>query len=334
VDEAAPPLALRDLAIELLRRRVSISWWGNIRFEKTFTPDLCRLLAASGCIAISGGLEVASDRLLALMEKGVTIAQVARVTQGFTQAGVLVHAYLMYGFPTQTAQETVDSLEVVRQLFETGIVQSGYWHRFSMTAHSPVGKNPAKYQVAAIGPEPGNFAWNDLWHDDPQGTDHEQFGPGLAKSLYNYMHGVALREPLSFWFDFKTPRPTVARQLIQQALNEPEKPDFAQPNRRLFWLGNVPELNFKVTGGNGPKDKKTTRAILTFYEQAEDFEVKTTELIGPWLNQLLTRLSTDYETKVLLKEAGASFPTGAGSWESFLQSQPWQLLREKGLLLV
>ncbi|MGI4820737.1 MAG: B12-binding domain-containing radical SAM protein [Janthinobacterium lividum] len=334
VDEAAPPLALRDLAIELLRRRVSISWWGNIRFEKTFTPDLCRLLAASGCIAISGGLEVASDRLLALMEKGVTIAQVARVTQGFTQAGVLVHAYLMYGFPTQTAQETVDSLEVVRQLFETGIVQSGYWHRFSMTAHSPVGKNPAKYQVAAIGPEPGNFAWNDLWHDDPQGTDHEQFGPGLAKSLYNYMHGVALREPLSFWFDFKTPRTTVQRQLILQALNEPEKPDFAQPNRRLFWLGNVPELSFKVTGGNGPKDKKTTRAILTFYEQAEDFEVKTTELIGPWLNQLLTRLSTDYEAKVLLKEAGASFPTGAGSWENFLQSQPWQLLREKGLLLV
>jgi radical SAM superfamily enzyme YgiQ (UPF0313 family) len=334
VDEAAPPLALRDLAVELLKRRVSISWWGNIRFEKTFTPDLCRLLAASGCIAISGGLEVASDRLLALMEKGVTIAQVARVTQGFTQAGVLVHAYLMYGFPTQTAQETVDALEVVRQLFETGVVQSGYWHRFSMTAHSPVGKNPAKYQVAAIGPEPGNFAWNDLWHDDPQGADHETFGPGLAKSLYNYMHGVALREPLSFWFDFKTPRATVPRQLIQQALQEPEKPDAVQPNRRLFWLGNVPELSFKTSGGNGLKDKKTTRAILTCYEQAEDFEVKTTEAIGPWLHALLTRLSTDYDTKVLLKDAATSFLPSAGSWENFLQSPAWQLLREKGLLLV
>ena len=177
VDEAAPPLALRDLAVELLKRRVNITWWGNIRFEKTFSPDLCRLLAASGCIAVSGGLEVASDRLLALMEKGVTIAQVARVTDGFTQAGIMVHAYLMYGFPTETAQETVDSLEVVRQLFQAGIVQSGYWHRFSMTAHSPVGKNPAKYKVAAIGPEPGPFAWNDLWHDDPTGTDHEAVRP-------------------------------------------------------------------------------------------------------------------------------------------------------------
>ena len=327
VDEAAPPLALRDLAVELLKRRVAITWWGNIRFEKTFSPDLCRLLAASGCIAISGGLEVASDRLLALMEKGVTIAQVARVTDGFTQAGIMVHAYLMYGFPTQTAQETVDSLEVVRQLFAAGVVQSGYWHRFSMTAHSPVGKNPAKYQVAAIGPEPGGFAWNDLWHDDPRGTDHEAFGPGLAKSLYNYLHGVALDEPLSRWFDFKTPKPTTPRQLVQQALQAPEKPDFAKQNLRLFWLGNAPEIRIEA-------GKKAPRAVLTCYEQAEDFEVKTTEATGHWLHQLLTQLSQDFDTKVLLKDAAASFPQSEGSFEAFLQSPAWQVLREKSLLVL
>ena len=327
VDEAAPPLALRDLAVELLRRRVAITWWGNIRFEKTFSPDLCRLLAASGCIAISGGLEVASDRLLALMEKGVTIAQVARVTDGFTQAGIMVHAYLMYGFPTQTAQETVDSLEVVRQLFAAGVVQSGYWHRFSMTAHSPVGKNPAKYQVAAVGPEPAGFAWNDLWHDDPLGTDHEAFGPGLAKSLYNYLHGVALAEPLDFWFDFKTPRTTTPRQLVTQALQAPEKPDFAKQNQRLFWLGNTPELRVE-TG------KKGARAVLTCYEQAEDFEVKAPEAAGRWLHELLVRLTHDYDTKVLLKDAAATFPAAGGPFDAFLQSPAWQLLREKSLLLL
>ncbi|WP_426493225.1 B12-binding domain-containing radical SAM protein [Hymenobacter sp. 102] len=327
VDEAAPPLALRDLAVELLKRRVSITWWGNIRFEKTFTPDLCRLLAASGCIAVSGGLEVASDRLLALMEKGVTIAQVARVTDGFTQAGIMVHAYLMYGFPTQTAQETIDSLEVVRQLFQAGIVQSGYWHRFSMTAHSPVGKNPAKYHVAAVGPEPGPFAWNDLWHDDPTGTDHEAFGPGLAKALYNYLHGVALQEPLSFWFDFRVPKTTVPRHLISQALQEPGKPDAARPNNRLFWLGNAPELRLEP-------GRKGQRAVLTFYEQAEDFEVTVPAALGPWLHALLTNLATDYNTKVLLKEVAASFPAGSQTWEQLLLSPAWQLLREKGLLIL
>ncbi|RFP67038.1 radical SAM protein [Hymenobacter lapidiphilus] len=326
VDEAAPPLALRDLAIELLKRRTGITWWGNIRFEKTFSPDLCRLLAASGCIAVSGGLEVASDRLLALMEKGVTIAQVARVTDGFTQAGVMVHAYLMYGFPTQTTQETVDSLEIVRQLFEAGIVQSGYWHRFSMTAHSPVGRNPAKYQVAATGPEPGPFAWNDLWHDDPTGTDHGQFGPGLAKALYNYLHGVALHEPLSFWFDFRVPKTTVPRNTVAQALQEPIKPDFAKQNLRLFWLGNAPELRLETA-------KKSGRAILTFYEQAEDFELKVPAALGPWLHDLLTRLSSDYDTKILLKDAARDFPAGS-VFAQFLESEAWLTLREKGLLIL
>ncbi|SDX79370.1 Radical SAM superfamily enzyme YgiQ, UPF0313 family [Hymenobacter psychrophilus] len=326
VDEAAPPLALRELAIELLKRRTGITWWGNIRFEKTFSPDLCRLLAASGCIAVSGGLEVASDRLLALMEKGVTIAQVARVTDGFTQAGVMVHAYLMYGFPTQTTQETVDSLEIVRQLFQAGIIQSGYWHRFSMTAHSPVGRNPAKYQVAAIGPEPGPFAWNDLWHDDPTGTDHAQFGPGLAKALYNYLHGVALHEPLGFWFDFRVPKTTVPRHVVAQALQEPAKPDFAKQNQRLFWLGNTPELHVE-TG------KKGGRAVLTFYEQAEDFELKVSATIGPWLHKLLTSLSSDYGTKILLKDAAQSFPAGQ-PFGQFLESAAWLTLREKGLLVL
>ncbi|RYZ19074.1 MAG: radical SAM protein, partial [Chitinophagaceae bacterium] len=102
VDEAAPPALMRALAIEILRRRLVVSWWANVRFEKAFSRDLCLLLKASGCIAVSGGLEVASDRLLALIQKGITVAQVARVCRNLSEAGIMVHAYLMYGFPTQT----------------------------------------------------------------------------------------------------------------------------------------------------------------------------------------------------------------------------------------
>ena len=142
VDEAAPPAALRALAERLLARDVMITWWGNVRFENAFTPELAQLLARSGCVAVSGGLEVASDRLLALMKKGVTVEQVARVTRAFSDAGVMVHAYLMYGFPTETAQDTIDALERVRQLFAEGCVQSAFWHRFTATAHSPIGRAP------------------------------------------------------------------------------------------------------------------------------------------------------------------------------------------------
>jgi hypothetical protein len=331
VDEAAPPLALRDLAIELLRRKVRITWWGNIRFEKTFTPDLCRLLAASGCIAVSGGLEVASDRLLAKMEKGVSIAQVARVTEGFTEAGIMVHAYLMYGFPTQTAQETVDSLEVVRQLFENNVIQSGFWHRFSMTAHSPVGKSPEKYGVVKTGPQPGPFANNDLWHDDPQGCDHELFGHGLSKAIYNYMHGIGLEEPLQFWFDFKIPRTTHPRHLIAQAIAAPGKTDAEKKNLRVFWLGNAPELAQTTFTKKG---KNISRAVLTFSEKAGDFQVKTSLVIGNWLRQTLHQLHDDYNTKILLKDLEQSLPAEAGiPFSQFLISPEWLLLRQKGLLI-
>ncbi|MBL8307747.1 MAG: radical SAM protein [Rubrivivax sp.] len=218
VDEAAPPKSLKALAAELQRRQLDISWWGNVRFEKTFTPQLCQQLADSGCIAISGGLEVASDRLLALMKKGVSVDQVARVTKGFADAGVLVHAYLMYGFPTQTVQDTVDALELVRQLFEQGCIHSGFWHRFSCTVHSPVGLDPAAYGVTLKPLPPGNFAKNDIGFNDPTGVDHDALGRGLKKALYNYMHGLGLEDDVRRWFDVKVPKTRVARQRIAVAL--------------------------------------------------------------------------------------------------------------------
>lgn len=221
VDEAAPPKSLKALAAELQRRQVSISWWGNIRFEKSFTPELCRQLADSGCIAISGGLEVASDRLLKLMQKGVSVEQVARVTRSFADAGVLVHAYLMYGFPTQTVQDTVDALEYVRQLFENGCIQSGFWHRFACTVHSPVGRDPAAYGVTLLPLPPSPFAKNDVGFVDPTGTDHDALGVGLRKAIYNYMHGIGLEDDVRRWFDVRVPKPTVPRGRIARALATP-----------------------------------------------------------------------------------------------------------------
>jgi len=229
VDEAAPPAALRALAERLLARNVMITWWGNVRFEKAFTPELARLLARSGCVAVSGGLEVASDRLLALMKKGVTVEQVARVTRAFSEAGVMVHAYLMYGFPTETAQDTIDALERVRQLFAEGCVQSAFWHRFTATVHSPIGRAPALFGIRLRSAPTAAFARNDVAFDDPTGCDHEFFAAGLRKAVYNFMHGLGLDADPRSWFERsarrsrsspapKLPKVTVPADLIRRAL--------------------------------------------------------------------------------------------------------------------
>jgi len=218
VDEAAPPKVLFAMAEKLIERHIVISWWGNIRFEKTFTAEKCQLLADSGCIAISGGLEVASDRLLKLMKKGVTVEQVAKVTKHFANAGILVHAYLMYGFPTQTEQETVDSLERVRQLMLNGCFQSAYWHRFAATIHSPIGLHPEQYGIELIPNKNVLFAENDIDYHDSVITDHELLGRGLKKALYNYMHGMGFDYPMNFWFDNPVSEPTISPSFIKQVL--------------------------------------------------------------------------------------------------------------------
>lgn len=220
VDEAAPPALLKDVALEIIRRNLTVVWWTNIRFEKRFTLDLCRLLKQSGCIAVSGGIEVASERILKLIGKGITIGQVATVAHHFTRAGIMVHAYLMYGFPTQTAQETIDSLEVVRQLFRNRIIQSAFWHQFALTVHSPVGNNPEAFGIEKTTNPPGAFANNDLPLIDKIGCRHEKFGEGLSRSLYNYMHGQCLDYPLQDWFRFRIPPTTVDRNFIRDVIRK------------------------------------------------------------------------------------------------------------------
>lgn len=325
VDEAAPPLAMRDMALEILRRGLQVTWWANIRFEKTFSADLCKLLAASGCIAVTGGLEVASDRLLELMEKGVTIEQVARVCSGFRDAGILVHAYLMYGFPTQTEQETIDSLEVVRQLFEHGVIQSGFWHQFAMTAHSPVGKDPEKYKVVKTGPEFQGFANNDLFHDDPTGCRHEDYSDGLNKALYNYMHDNGIDFPLQEFFDFPIPLPTTPKKRIAKALKVQALPlknwsqyNFYLHRHQFTFLGKQKNrATLEIRNGSNVMEIQLPAKAMEFLLASEN-EMRLPEGRGVLASEWIAKLAESVSTPV----------------EKLIETQWWKTLREQGLWMI
>jgi hypothetical protein len=329
VDEAAPPALMRALSLEIIKRKLVVSWWANIRFEKSFTRDLCLLLKTAGCIAVSGGLEVASDRLLGLIQKGITVAQVARVNKHFTEAGIMVHAYLMYGFPTQTTQETIDSLEMVRQLFEAGVLQSAFWHLFTMTVHSPVGLAPAKYGVTKLTDTIGSFANNDIVHTDPAGTDHESFSFGLKKSLLNFMHGACFDVPLHKWFDFKVPKTTVQTDYIKSILGEEEYVD-RKPNAKIVWLGNPPLVESFIKSKKG---NQWEMCSLTFETQKETLNIKTDKLQGEWLEKILQKLSVSNIKTITLQEVKEHYEAaGLENFELFWDNKPVNTLYKAGLL--
>ena len=330
VDEAAPPSMMKAVAIEIIKRKLVVSWWANIRFDKSFTQDLCYLLKASGCIAVSGGLEVASDRLLELIQKGITVAQVAKVSKHFSEAGIMVHAYLMYGFPTQTVQETIDSLEMVRQLFETEVLQSAFWHLFTMTAHSPVGLAPEKFLVKKVSDEIGTFANNDIAHTDPTGADHELFGFGLKKALFNYMHGNCFEFPLQKWFDFKVPNTTITPHFIQKAINEPDLN--TSTNYKVIWLGVLPNTTIVQKSKKGNKWEEMT---MEFQSNKNAITINVASDKGAWLLKLLSEINIQNSNGLLLADVKNSYTLlGLNDFELFWDNKPVTHLSKAGLLRV
>jgi hypothetical protein len=326
VDEAAPPALMREVALEILKRKLVVSWWTNIRFEKSFTKDLCILLKASGCIAVSGGLEVASDRLLELIKKGVTVEQVAKVTNYFTEAGIMVHAYLMYGYPTQTIQETVDSLEMVRQLFQIGTIQSGFWHQFAMTAHSPVGLNPDEFGVIPQQNEI-TFANNDIQFKDKTGINHDKFSFGLKKSLFNYMHGMCFDYDLQEWFDFKIPNTKISPDFIENAIFETT--DFSlKPTAKIIWIGNLPIVNYFTKSKKG---HTWEMAKLSFHFKTETLEISLEKDQANWLLKTIKSVSNQ---PLLLKDIKMDFESQFEDFELFWFSKQISLLRNSGLLVL
>jgi radical SAM superfamily enzyme YgiQ (UPF0313 family) len=336
VDEAAPPALMREVALEILRRKKTFTWWTNIRFEKSFTADLCFLLKASGCIAVSGGLEVASDRLLKLIDKGVTVEQVAKVTRNFTESGIMVHTYLMYGYPTQTIQETIDSLEMVRQMFEMGIIQSGFWHQFAMTAHSPVGMFPEKFGVSPVKNDTFKndeaiFAHNDIVFVDKTGIDHDKFSFGLKKSLFNFMHDIGFDFDLQQWFDFKIPKTKIASNYIENCLID--EPSFEiKPNAKVVWIGLKPIVSeFSAT----KKGRVFEMMLFEFHSKKFSYKIQLAKNEGLFLNYIIDLCHAENLKTTTISEIKKSFENqGLENFELFWFSKPLQVLRNNDLLLL
>ncbi|QBO59205.1 B12-binding domain-containing radical SAM protein [Chryseobacterium salivictor] len=328
VDEAAPPALMREVALEILRRNLVVTWWTNIRFEKSFSKDLCFLLKTSGLVAVSGGLEVASDRLLKLIDKGVSVDQVAKVTRNFTEAGIMVHSYLMYGFPTQTVQETVDSLEMVRQLFEMGIVQSGFWHQFAMTAHSPIGNRPEEFGVKPLNKEI-LFAHNDIDFTDETGIDHSKFSFGLKKSLFNFMHGINFDLPLKDWFDFKIPKTTIHPDYIHDCLLEEDSFIFKGNSKLIFLDKNANVENFVKRTKAGSFEYSR----LIFHLKTNIVKIELEKEKADWLMKIFTENSTENPKKITLQQLKTQFEESFEDFELFWFSKPIQQLKENGVIL-
>lgn len=319
VDEAAPPRLLKELSLELLRRGARYSWWTNIRFEKSYTGDLCALMARAGCVAVSGGLEVASDRLLEMIGKGITIEQATLAMRNFYYAGIMVHTYLMYGLPTETLQESVDAAEVVRQMFRAELIGSAFWHRYAMTVHSRSGQEPEAFGVRRKDRLPNPFANNEVAFAENRGYSLDMVGEGLNLSLANWLVGSGLDKPVHKWFGSKVPATTVIPSLITDHLIKPDGCRIYNDKARIVWVGGTPELSEEGIIIHTPSTTKEVK----FPEAEAEFMYAVLEQTSD-----LTEEYTFEDIRTLWEEHFDK------PFIEFYSSKKWDIVRKHGLLQI
>jgi len=258
VDEALPPAMIKQFALENLKQpgENQLYYWGNVRFEKAFTKDLAALLSAGGFAAVSAGLEVATGSGLKNINKGTDIQSIVSACAAFKEAGILVHAYMIYGFWNDTPQSIIDSMETLRQFFEAGLLDSAFWHKFVLTRNSQVytewkeGLHPELKPIESVkkqNAENAMFAQNNLHFEGEQ--SYEKFGPYLETALNSWMHGEALNRKIQKWFDFPVPAPTIPKDFIEKCIekyegeNEKRTVQNLQNTQKIFWLGSKPVIS-------------------------------------------------------------------------------------------
>lgn len=307
VDEAAPPSALRDFALENLRSQRPLIFWGNIRYEKVFSRDLADLLSHGGLRAVSGGIEIASGTGLDVIQKGTDLDSIVAACAAFKEAGILTHAYMIYGYWKESPQILIDSMETLRQLFATGLLDSAFWHKFVLTRHSRVfnewkdGLHPELRPLGLEQDENSIFATNDIRFDGEEKS--EKYGEPLNRALAAWMAGQALNKPVGKWFPFPMPRPSVPDTLVEEAIVKYEKQrdssykdydNFCTNWKNYCWLGG--KVFVSPCGGGWQLSWTYMGELLSCEFKGKDGK-DSAEMVASWLNSASKIRATKTGTK-------------------------------------
>ena len=150
-DEAIPPLRLRKIAEEILKRKLNIYWEAYARVEKNFTKELAEILYNSGCRKLSFGLESSSPRVLKLMRKGFEIDLFEKVIENSASAGIWNYAWFFTGFPSETEEEargTVDFILNHKEKLHSVSLNAS----FGLEEYTHIVENPHKYYIKEVIP--------------------------------------------------------------------------------------------------------------------------------------------------------------------------------------
>lgn len=122
---------LRELCHAIIENGIQrkIKWTCESRVD-TIDEDMLKLMRKAGCWQISYGVETGSQRLLNLINKGVTLTQVEQAFRLTKKAGISIRGFFMLGLPTETRQESLETIAFAKKI-------DPLWAQFTITVPYP-----------------------------------------------------------------------------------------------------------------------------------------------------------------------------------------------------
>lgn len=106
---------VKDFCSALIENRMDITWSCLTRVN-IISDELIRLMKKAGCTKVDVGIESGSQRVLDLINKGITIEQVTEAAKILRRNKMYWSGFFMFGFPTETEDEVFDTLNFLKQL--------------------------------------------------------------------------------------------------------------------------------------------------------------------------------------------------------------------------
>lgn len=182
VDVLAPSALLR-VAHLMLEHKIALKWAAEIRLERYFTPERCRLLAESGCVALSVGFESGNQRVLDAINKGTKLEEIRTTIRAFSEAGIAAQMMGFTGFPTETSEEALESVQYLNETKPWWTV-SGLGN-FTLTPGSMIAQRPREFGISSIGAAPGDDVRRVLTFDSLRQDSGTSEDVEAAKAVLN-----------------------------------------------------------------------------------------------------------------------------------------------------
>lgn len=147
-DDCISPNYLKQFSERLIEERLDINWYCDLRLEDALTQEILDIAYKAGLKMVLWGYETGSKRVMELINKGIDIDKRFDILKRATKAGIYNFVYIFMGFPTETYDEAMKTINDVCD--NPDIIHSFGTSNFSLGKHSLINSVPQKFGITKL----------------------------------------------------------------------------------------------------------------------------------------------------------------------------------------